>query len=225
MKGDRDIQADYMRVMNKAHAIGEHVFMTGHGDQLGNVSIRCSDGKIRRGHVIVWEMHANREAPIGMYVVRKCETQGCIRHEHLELITPQERENRKKKKFAEMSQLEREVREANRIRVEHDGLGPDEVRGIYFDPRSYNKLAEAYGISRTTVYKIKKGKIWAHTTGHVQEGEVEPRRDHRQKLTDEQVIAIREDTRPARKVAADYGVSHVTVYRIKNFLERINVSY
>jgi DNA invertase Pin-like site-specific DNA recombinase len=104
-------------------------------------------------------------------------------------------------------------------------LGPDEVKAIYFDPRSQRQLANEYGISPATVQKIKAGKVWAHTTGHVQPGEDKPKPDQRKKLTDNQVMAIREDTRSARKIAADYGVSHVTVYRIKSFRERQNAQY
>ena len=54
-------------------------------------------------------------------------------------------------------------------------------------------------------YMIAKGRKAKHYKAHTRV----------RKLTDDQVRAIREDDRPSHYVAADYGVSEITIYSIR----------
>lgn len=95
----------------------------------------------------------------------------------------------------------------------------EQVRSLRADPRPQRELARAYGLAETTVHNIKHGLSWAHIDGDLvpsvagyKRGEESPGA----KLTAEQVRAVRADRRTHRRIAADYGVSHYAIQRIKS---------
>lgn len=76
---------------------------------------------------------------------------------------------------------------------------PVEVKkAVAFDSRTYREIEEAYHISRSTVYYIKKeaGRVFTIP------------KDVKEKVL--------KDSRPCSEIAKDYGVSYQAVYRIKN---------
>lgn len=98
--------------------------------------------------------------------------------------------------------------------VMREALGPlteDEVRAIKVDKRAYFVIAADYSIKPGTVSDIKSGASYAHLAN-----DVESYRPGNGKLTDEQVLAIRADSRSLSKIARDYNININTVFKIKH---------
>jgi hypothetical protein len=93
-----------------------------------------------------------------------------------------------------------------------EGLSDDEVRAIRADTRTTEVIGSDYDVSSTLITQIKQGRIYGHVdgpSGHRNPTGAQP------SLTDDEVRAIRSDTRPHTEVARTYGVSTAAVYGIK----------
>lgn len=98
-------------------------------------------------------------------------------------------------------------------------LTETDVRAILQDPRRQVEIAKAYGVTPPTIGSIKRRNTWRHIeprgelSVHHQgsQGEEHPKA----KLTDDQARAIRKDPRTLREIAAEYGVSLMTVSYIR----------
>ena len=89
-------------------------------------------------------------------------------------------------------------------------LTEEQVLAVRADTRPYRFIAAEHSISRAHVSMIKNRKMWAHLPGRIRGVGT-----HRSRLTEEQVLAIRADTRPQRSIAADYGITQTNVSAIK----------
>ena len=87
---------------------------------------------------------------------------------------------------------------------------------IAVDQRTHDEIALEYAISPTTVRDIKSGKTWNYWSLPADNRGVRQGENHGSaKLTDLQVLSIRQDLRPAEAIAKDYGVSESLIYKIQ----------
>lgn len=193
-----------------------------------DLTIRCRDEKPRKAHQIVYmKYHSSGTGGIidpFHNIVRTCKSPGCINGQHLTTQTYQEREAIKKLERQALAEMTREVRDALRAKVKEEGLTDVEISAIYDSDAKTAEIAEMYGCSYITIYRIKNGERHSDVTGHVVPGK-EVRRDKRLKLTDEQIREIRVKRKQnvtLRKLAEEYGVSHVAIYKICEWTQRID---
>jgi DNA-binding CsgD family transcriptional regulator len=190
-----------------------------------DISVRCSDGITRRAHHIVYE-HFHGPCPIGSIIQRTCKTPGCIAYKHLIAVTYEEREAIRKSEDEINAAITEDARRGLKKHVMENGLSEKEVMLIWENVEdSIRQIALNHGCSPSTVYRIKHGLTRSSVTGIGGDREIKPTRedDGRKTITEEQIVAIRADNRSSRKIAEQYGISHVSVTRIKNHTQRRNV--
>lgn len=107
-------------------------------------------------------------------------------------------------------------------------LSDVEVRDILLDPRTMREIAEAYGISRALVARIKDRTASYFQNRGFERGSWEPNPDlttlpvivaavgRPTKLDEDDVQKILDDPRTLRDIAEDMGISVSTVWRVKN---------
>lgn len=93
-------------------------------------------------------------------------------------------------------------------------LTEDDVVAIRSDERKQKDIARDYGVCQTVISKIKRFEIYKDVKG----GKTvinSKGRFNRGSLPEDVVISIRNDRRPAKKVAEEFGVDASCVYRIR----------
>jgi hypothetical protein len=110
------------------------------------ISVHRASWQINRGPI-----------PVGMTVLHSCDVRPCFNPEHLFLGTQADN----------ISDMDAKGRRYV-LRGEENGfsaLTDDQVRDILSRPRGVGtgvKLAEEFGVSQTTISRIRLGKRWAH---------------------------------------------------------------
>lgn len=241
-----DLDYEYKRLMERAYEIDGCVFVKkglprGLGKYVDkreallarrpahhDLTIRCRDGKPRKAHQIVFMKYTSSgtggHIDPWLNVVRTCKSPGCINGQHLRTQTLYEREELKKLERKAQAEMTKEIRDALRAKVREEGLTDQEITAIYDSEAKTAEIAEMYGCSYVTIYRIKNGDRHSDVTGHVTPGR-EVRRDKRLKLTDDQIREIRAKRKAKvtlRKLAEEYGVSHVAIYKICEWTQRID---
>lgn len=95
-----------------------------------------------------------------MEVCHRCDNPPCVNPDHLFLGTKSD------------NQKDCEAKGRRERRGEHNPcavLNPKQVKQIWSDPRSQQKIADDYGVHRTTITLIKLGKKWTHVTSRLSE--------------------------------------------------------
>lgn len=149
------------------------------------------NGRQRRAHRVVYEI-ANGPIPKGLRVCHRCDNPPCCNPRHLFAGTA-------KDNSLDMARKERAGR---------NKLTGEQVAAIRADPRTTKEIAPDYGVHWSNIASIKAGATWVHVGG------ARPRRK-KAKLTDDQVRAIRKDSRTGFEIADEYGLSYQQVSRIK----------
>lgn len=96
-------------------------------------------------------------------VTYKCGNKLCCNPDHLAVMTKtalQKRTNKHHVRYMSLSRRQR-VAEAKRATAK---LTPQQVEAIREDTRPQRAIAKAYGISQTTVSRIKRGEMWRNYT-------------------------------------------------------------
>ena len=89
-------------------------------------------------------------------------------------------------------------------------LTESDVKHICECSESTSNLSKRYSVSRATICNIKKGTSWKCV-------DVERRKFHgNARLSDEQVLSIRESNEKGRLLANKYSVSETTISEIRN---------
>lgn len=99
----------------------------------------------------------------------------------------------------------------------HATLTNELVLQIYRSELADAEAAEAFGVRRGTVSKIRRGIVWTGITGAPAAVKPGTAGSHngRARLSEEQVLAIRASDRDALSLAAELGVSQGLIYMIR----------
>lgn len=93
--------------------------------------------------------------PKNMYVCHSCDNPSCVRPDHLFLGTPKDNSDDRTRKG----------RNAKGSKSGTAILDEEKVLTILKDNRTQIKIANEYGVSKSTIGKIKCGRNWKHLQG------------------------------------------------------------
>lgn len=97
------------------------------------------------------------EIPEGLVVRHTCDNRKCINPDHLILGTHDDN-------MKDRSERDRCAKgESNGS----SKLTPEKVANIYISDLSPDKIAKTHGVSKSHVYRIKRGEYWKHITKHL----------------------------------------------------------
>ena len=120
------------------------------GRGYGMVSFRSKD---RRAHRVSYELFKG-PIPVGLHILHRCDTPGCVNPAHLRAGTVKE------------NMADRAARGRRDVRGEQIGtsrLTEEDVRKIKASPDVSQKvLAEMFGVAPTHIWRIRTGRSWAH---------------------------------------------------------------
>ncbi len=113
------------------------------------------EGRLQRTHRLAW-MLQNGPIPSNMRVCHHCDNPPCINVNHLFLGTHADNMHDMYDKGRRRTLIGEDVPSAK--------LTTSLVKAIRADRRDYTGIAEAYGISRSTVRSIRRRLTWKHVT-------------------------------------------------------------
>lgn len=108
-------------------------------------------GKLRLAHRAAYEL-ASGPIPSGLAVCHRCDVPSCVNPQHLFLGTPKEN-------MGDASNKGRLVKGSRHLLAK---ITESDARAIASSSLSYAQLARQYGVSRTLIYRIKRGLAWIH---------------------------------------------------------------
>lgn len=117
----------------------------------GYGAINAGRGPKLRAHRVAWALH-NGPLPDGLGVLHSCDNPPCCNPDHLFL-------GKQDANIADMRAKGRASRPPIHRGESHPHASiPDaEIPRIKVDPRSHEDLADVYGVSSKTIYRIRKG--------------------------------------------------------------------
>lgn len=163
--------------------------------------------KLHSAHRIAWEV-AYGAIPGGICVLHKCDVRHCINPDHLFLGT----------QVDNIADMCAKGRQAKAESAGGTKLNAKKVLAILRDERLDKEIALDYKISLSVVAQIKTGRTWKDVTGvsrHEIYRKVRGAKNHRAKLNEDAIRAIRSDIRTHVAVAADYGVCESLISSIR----------
>ena len=92
--------------------------------------------------------------PADLHVLHACDNTCCVNPDHLSVGTHKEN-------IQDMIRKGRSIRGVNRYSSK---LTEDQVREIYASTATGKEIGKQYGVSSTTVYRIRGGDLWSHIT-------------------------------------------------------------
>lgn len=109
-------------------------------------------GENHGAHRISWQM-AYGAIPDGVYVLHRCDNRRCVEPGHLFLGTHVDN----------MADMDAKGRRAAQDGASNGNarLTPEEVGAIRADGRGSRVIGREYGVSKTTVNRIRSGELWA----------------------------------------------------------------
>ena len=116
-----------------------------------------SAGKKHYAHRVSYELHHGVSAE-GMLVCHRCDNPSCVNPNHLFLGTPKDNQNDmavKRRSTYGQKNAQAKLSEAEALRIKKMGTS-----GF-----SQQKIADAFGVSRSNVGLILRGERWAHLEG------------------------------------------------------------
>lgn len=103
-------------------------------------------------HIASWRIHKG-EVPDGMWVLHKCDNPRCSNPDHLFIGTSLDNIN---DMLAKNRNAKGESHGCSKLKNEQ----VVEIRRLLESGISLNKIAKEFGVSKATILKIKKNKIW-----------------------------------------------------------------
>jgi hypothetical protein len=97
-------------------------------------------------------------------------------------------------------------------------LTNDQALEIFNSKLTSSELSKIFKVNADTVTAIKRGELWGHITGKKYE------KAAGRKLTDEEVVAIFNDTGTLRGLGKKYNISFAAVYDIRSGKSHTNIT-
>ncbi len=112
----------------------------------------CYIGKTSSAHRASWLIHRGPIEP-GLCVLHKCDNPGCVRPDHLFLGTNDDN-------VADRGAKNRTARGERHGSAKLTTENVAEIRAARAKNRSLPELAERFGVSKSLICQIAKGKVW-----------------------------------------------------------------
>ncbi|QHB47973.1 hypothetical protein CHF19_10 [Pseudomonas phage CHF19] len=128
----------------------ECLIFTGFKDAFG-YGHSCHNGRKGYAHRIAYEK-ANGPIPKGLFVMHRCDNPSCINPNHLTLGTEADNRN-------DMYAKGRNAKGTMNKTAKLDG---EKVRAIRASNLPLQELQEIYGVSKSILSDVRRGKRWAH---------------------------------------------------------------
>lgn len=149
------------RIRSRCEEVGDCWEWQGAVQQRSRSPVMRHNGKqqcVRR-----WLAEALGHAVDGKVVTYRCRNHLCCKPEHLQVMTEMElrkRTNKTQQRFMSMTRRQR-VAAFKRATAK---LTLEQVQAIREDARTQREIAKDYGVSQTTVSRIRRGEIWRNYT-------------------------------------------------------------
>lgn len=126
---------------------------------------QITTNKVPEGaHRVSWKIH-HGPIPDGLFVLHKCDNPPCVNPSHLFVGTPREnmldkvRKGRQNREGCVNKNPRRGSSNPSAKLLEGD---VSRIRAMIKDRVPQREIAESFGVSRDTIYKISKGVLWSH---------------------------------------------------------------
>ena len=141
-----------------------------------------------------------------MFICHTCDNPKCVNPDHLFLGSQK----------ANMKDKTKKGRAQKGEKCYNSKLTVEQVTDIINDNRIYKDIAAEYNVSKSLITKIKCGYAWVHVkVKRVKKRIAIGEQASKAKLTEQQVLAIRADTRNYKEVIAEHDISNSTYYAIR----------
>lgn len=128
-------------------------------DGYGQIGIRRNGRwRILKAHRLAWMIAANKQIPVGKYILHFCDNPRCCNPRHLRLGT-------QKENMQDASRRNRiRCGMPNNVGVKNGAakLNDADVRAIRAQDGPLRPIAEQYGVTVSLVCMIRKRRVWSH---------------------------------------------------------------
>jgi uncharacterized protein YerC len=176
-------------------------------DGYGRYHAMVNGKLIKRAHRFAY---ATEKGPIPPYalVCHACDNPPCVNPDHLYLGDPATNMADRKERG--------HYRQPSGALVSNAILSDEKAREILKDPRPYRLIARDYGVTASSVGKVKNRLSWKHVEGQaVHYKRVSPMKGRSKNLNPEIVKDIRTSSETYSKLSQKYGVSVQTICDIR----------
>ncbi len=178
-------------------------------DGYGRVSGVIDGIAYQRAHRIAWVLFHGKPIPKGMVVCHSCDNPRCVDPKHLWIGSVSENHQdmiNKKRHWVVKGSQHPDAK-----------LTEDQVRAILADARPHAAISQEYGVTASTVSSIKTRKSWAHLDVEyvAKARRVSPRKGKSDRINDEIVREIRNNTTSGVELAERYKVSRQLITNIR----------
>jgi len=158
---DHLVQGDEARFWSKVHKLSNNDCWVWTGQILnryGRFAIHRAGKEFGiRAHIYSWELYTGRIVPKSLIICHKCDHRYCVNPDHLFIGT-------NKDNSEDMVVKGRSARGEKNYHAKLNEEKVKQIRFLYSKGYTYNQLSELYSVSRGTISKIVRNKIWNHIT-------------------------------------------------------------
>jgi hypothetical protein len=144
-----------LRFWSKVRKVGECFEWTASVDS-GGYGQFMLNRKNRRAHRLAWE-ETHGPVPRGLHVLHRCDNRRCVRWEHLFLGTNADNVRDMDAKGRRRTVAHRGEQHANARLSQGDVIA---IRELHANGRTYENLAEWFGVSRATIGAVVTRRNW-----------------------------------------------------------------